>query len=78
MLAPRAAVLEVNGSDGAAWVVDQVTSTAGKRRLKLGHLTAEGAEVLDGLRPGDRVILSPPADLREGARVRASESKEDR
>ena len=70
LVIPRAALLDISGTQGAAWVLDRETSTAVKRTLRLGRTSAESADVLEGLRPGDRVILSPPADLKPGAKVR--------
>jgi hypothetical protein len=30
---------------------------------------------MEGLRPGDRVIVNPPASLKEGIRIKARKSK---
>lgn len=76
LVIPRAAVLEVSGTRGASWVLDRETSTAVKRMLHLGNVNAESADVLEGLRPGDRVILDPPADLKPGVKVRTSDDRE--
>jgi HlyD family secretion protein len=78
LVIPHAALLEVSGSQGAAWVLDRQTSTAVKRTLHLGRVNPESADVLDGLRPGDRVILNPPTTLREGSRVQPGGEKEAR
>jgi len=75
--APKSALIEVAGSEASAWVVDLATSSAQKRRVKLGRTTADSVEVLDGLRPGDRVILEPPANLAPGTRVRATETTKE-
>ncbi len=77
VLAPRGAIVEVAGTEAWAWVVDLPTGSAQKRRLKLGLIAAESAEVLDGLRPGDRVILDPPATLAPGTKVRATETTKE-
>ena len=53
---------------GAAFVV-----TGGRAHLqvvRIGHHNDNDAEVLDGLAPGDEVILHPPDNLSDGARVR--------
>jgi RND family efflux transporter MFP subunit len=55
--------------DGKAWVL-----RAGKARqlpLKTGIAGERDIEVLAGLGEGDDVLASPPADLREGRRLRA-------
>ena len=41
------------------------------RVVRLGHRNDLEAEVLDGLRPGEAVILHPPDDLEDQARVTA-------
>ncbi len=78
LIAPRGAIGEVAGMEGAAWVVDLPTASAQKRRLHLGRVTAESAEVLDGLRPGDRVILNPPVTLAPGVKVKPTETTEEK
>jgi RND family efflux transporter MFP subunit len=76
VMVPRAALVEVSGAQASAWVIDLPTTTALKRALRLGQVTADSAEVLEGLRPGDRVVLHAPADLRPGVKVRAVEATE--
>lgn len=78
LLAPRSALIDVSNSSASAWLLDQPTSTIHKRSLTLGRLTADSAEILDGLRPGDRLVLSPSPDLRDNAKVAPTESTKDR
>lgn len=73
LIAPRAALLEHHGEHGTLWVVDRATSTADKRTLRLGLVTGETVEVLQGLRPGDRVIINPPATLQQGTKVQTDD-----
>ncbi len=65
-LAPRAAIRTV-GSDSFAFVVrgDSVE----RRAVKLGGADGERVEVLAGLQADDRVVVSPGADLKDGAKV---------
>lgn len=42
---------------------------ARRRELEIGHRNEEAAEVLSGLRAGERVILHPSDEVREGVRV---------
>ena len=65
-LAPRAAI-KTEGSDSFAFVVrgDGVE----RRAVKLGGADGDRVEVLAGLQPGDRVVISPPADMKDGAKV---------
>lgn len=59
--------------DGDTWQVFVLRGDRAVRtRVTIGHVGSGAAEVLAGLRPGDRVVLLPPDQLRDGARVRAS------
>ncbi len=76
LLIPVAALVDVQDRQAAAWVVQRESQTAAKRALRLGRTGGESAEVLEGLRVGDRVILTPPAGLSEGAKVRVENETE--
>jgi RND family efflux transporter MFP subunit len=65
-LAPRAAVRAGNGTD-VVFVVG--VDTVERRAVKLGGVDGDRVEVLAGLSPGDRVVISPPQNLTDGARV---------
>ncbi len=39
------------------------------RDVKVGHVNDEFGEVLGGLAKGDRVVLNPGNDLRDGTRI---------
>lgn len=57
--------------DGEAWTVFVVRDgRASRRRVEVGHVGGGAAEVRGGLAPGDRVVLFPPDELRDGARVK--------
>jgi HlyD family secretion protein len=45
---------------------------ARRRDVTIGHIGGGGAEVLKGLRAGDRVIVFPPDDIENGVRIRAA------
>jgi len=65
--APAAGAPAGGGAGWAAFTVD-----AGRARLRaveVGHRTAAEAEIAGGLAAGDRVVLHPPNELRDGARV---------
>ncbi len=65
-LVPRAAVRTDNGQS----VVFVVTGeTVERRAVKVGGADGDRVEVLAGLTPGDRVVVSPPATLAAGDRV---------
>jgi len=65
VLAPSSALRE-----GAVWVVQD--GRAHRRPVRTGAQGADRTEITSGLRPGERVILSPPAKLKDGARVNVS------
>ena len=44
-----------------------------RRRVTLGETFGAERQVLSGLRPGERVVLSPPASLQDGAAVKLAE-----
>jgi HlyD family secretion protein len=41
------------------------------RKITLGERNNEAAQVVDGLKPGEQVVLYPPDTLADGARIRA-------
>ena len=40
-----------------------------RRAVKVGGTDGDRVEIVAGLRPGDRVVVAPPVDLKDGARV---------
>ena len=64
LVLPAGAFLERSGGD-YVFVVDPSGNHADRRRIKIGRRNAEQVEVLSGLKPGDRVITSDYAGLRE-------------
>jgi RND family efflux transporter MFP subunit len=74
--APTAALFEESGAVAKVWVIDR-GSGRGVAKAAIRTVTLAGREgdetlIRDGLRPGDRVILQPPASLSEGDRVRVA------
>jgi len=64
---PTSALFQRDG----AWAVFVVEDgLAVRRTVRLGHRTADVAEVLEGLTEGDLVILYPSAQIEDGVRVR--------
>lgn len=73
--APQEAIVAREGDRGRAWVVEPDdrgrTHRAVLRDLTLGGTDSDaGVLARSGLRPGDRLIVNPPAELESGARVR--------
>jgi RND family efflux transporter MFP subunit len=60
--------------DGAqALVFVYVAGKVERRRVTLGQTLATERQVLSGLQPGERVVLSPPDSLQDGAAVKLAE-----
>jgi RND family efflux transporter MFP subunit len=65
-LVPKAAVAADNGNNFVFLVSGDSVE---RRAVKVGGSDGDRVEVLAGLRSGDRVVVSPPPDLRDGAKV---------
>ena len=68
---PAAAILPRDGKDLAFVVTEQDTTE--ERELKLGREMGDDRQVLQGLSPGESVILDPPAELKDGVKVKMAE-----
>ncbi len=66
VLAPVSALI-VNGDRNLLWVVSEGRARA--RAVQLGQQIKDAREIVSGANAGDTVVLNPPADLPEGARV---------
>jgi RND family efflux transporter MFP subunit len=67
-LAPRAAVVERDGTQVVFLV--RAGDVVERRAVRVGGSDGDRVEIVAGLQPGDRVVVSPPADLRDGAIIR--------
>jgi len=65
-LAPKAAI-KTDGKQSYVFVV--VNDRVDRRGITTGGTDGERVEVIAGLNPGDRVVVSPPAELSAGALV---------
>jgi RND family efflux transporter MFP subunit len=65
-LVPKAAV-RADGDQSYAFVV--VGDTAERRAVRIGGIDGDRLEVVAGLRPGEVVIVAPPAELSSGAKI---------
>jgi RND family efflux transporter MFP subunit len=74
VLVPAAAIVSRDDAQIAFVVNDE---TAQRRTLKVGRTLGEDREVLDGLAGGDAVVLDPPENLEDGARVRVAKPDND-
>jgi RND family efflux transporter MFP subunit len=71
---PASAIVQRAGR-AVAFVVADTTVTA--HALTLGRQIGDERQVLSGLTPGDTVVVDPPAELADGARVRVAEAAGD-
>jgi multidrug efflux pump subunit AcrA (membrane-fusion protein) len=59
----------------SVWKVDPTGGRVMPQPVNLGHEIREDHRlVLEGLKPGDRVVLNPPSDLQPGDRFRPAAS----
>jgi HlyD family secretion protein len=71
LFVPQAAVSGFAGDSATVWIADGAGRRAAMRQVRLGELRLDGwVQVIDGLAPGDRVIVSPQSGLRPGQRIR--------
>ncbi len=66
---PLTAVVRATGS-ARVWIIEKDRAVA--RAVELGRETGESIEIRSGLSGGETVVLAPPSELKEGARVRAT------
>jgi RND family efflux transporter MFP subunit len=66
-LAPLAAVRQVDGQSVVFVVSDE---TLDRRAVSLGNENGSDVEIMAGVIPGDRVVVSGPDDLEDGQRVK--------
>jgi RND family efflux transporter MFP subunit len=65
-LVPKVAVVGDNGNNFVFLVNGESVE---RRAVKLGGSDGDRVEVIAGLRSGDRVVVSPPQNLKDGAKV---------
>lgn len=69
ILVPISAVYKEDTGEQVAWVIgpDQIIS---RRLVKMGTATGGKVEIVDGLRPGDRIVVAGASFLSPGMKVR--------
>ena len=70
VLAPAAAIVSRDGNTGC--LRRERRRRSRNVRVKLGRTLGDDREVLEGLGGGDTVVLDPPDELADGARVRVA------
>ena len=73
---PASAIVGDYQLDPQAWIIDPQSMTVEPRPVKVGRLTGESIEVLDGLNAGDRIVTAGTPFLTEGMKVRLMPQKE--
>jgi HlyD family secretion protein len=72
---PKDVIRNQKGNDAEVWKLSADTRHALRQAVTLAPGERDGhVAVRTGLFPGDRVIVNPPAQLKDGARVRAVEA----
>lgn len=69
LLVPVTAVYKDDSGEQVVWIVGP-NQTISRRPVKLGSATGDSIEIIDGLRPGDRVAVAGVTVLRDGEKVR--------
>lgn len=72
MVVPRSAMLQQGAAGWSVFVVRDGRTQS--RTVRLGHVGGAGAEVLDGVNPGDVVVLFPSDQVKAGIRVKPRQS----
>lgn len=78
VLVSTRALFEKEAKSASVWALDPSGARLESRKVVLGRDGTEGYVVaLEGLRPGDRVVLDPGEQLEEGMRVKAMFTAEE-
>ena len=67
VLVPKSAVVTRDGAEVVFVVAGQ---NAAARKVKQGTPLGDQAVVLDGIKPGEPVVVNPPEDLKDGGQIR--------
>ncbi len=60
------AVTNIQGQDYVYVVKDK---TVERRAIRLGPILGGGAQIMAGLQPGETIVIKPPAELNDGAKI---------
>jgi RND family efflux transporter MFP subunit len=68
-LVPKAALIDGQTDNGNGFVFVVAGEAVERRAVNVGGTDGDRVEVIAGLRPGERVVVSPPSNLIDGAKV---------
>ncbi|MFH0880312.1 MAG: efflux RND transporter periplasmic adaptor subunit [Lentisphaerota bacterium] len=70
MVIPPAAVVPTPQGERFIWIVNPATETVTQRTVKVGALTSAGLEILEGLKPGEQLVIRGVHRLEDGMKVK--------
>ncbi len=70
---PPAAVVPAPDGGRHVWIYNETDRTVRRRAVRIGDLSSDGLAVLDGLRPGERIVIRGVNRMEEGMRVKLME-----
>jgi membrane fusion protein, multidrug efflux system len=70
VLVPLAAILGAADGTPTVWVLDPATSRVSRRPVEVGAVRGSDITVVEGLAPGDRIVVAGVHHLRDGMLVR--------
>lgn len=71
VMVPQSALIEAGNNTSAVWAVDESGRRIERRTVSLSGEERDGyVAVRGGLRPGDRVVVRPSGNLRDGDRIK--------
>ncbi len=78
VIIPSVAVLSEPGNKAYVWVYDAKQGVVHKRLVKIGSLVDSGAvRILEGLKPGETIVVAGIIKLKEGMKVRPWEKQRE-
>lgn len=70
LVVPETAIIFSHGQQNMLWIYDPDTETVRSGKITPGQITSRGIEVLDGLQPGEVIVIGGADFLKEGQKVR--------
>ncbi|WP_028574054.1 efflux RND transporter periplasmic adaptor subunit [Desulfonatronovibrio hydrogenovorans] len=67
---PETALVPGEGFENKVWIFDSSTKEVRSRRVTPGQISGQGIQILDGLVPGEMIIVAGAEFLEEGQQVR--------